>query len=204
MGELLKGRWPEPEKEKSPKIRLEWAFDTSKKSIQKVSEVGKTFQEKLVEIGWEEDEAWGLCYGLQEAVTNAFVHGNLGIQKLLKDKEGNTKSTGALVEAALEKLAKATEEEKKDLKKRVEVTVEMDKNRVIVKVRDEGPGFNFDDVKDPTSSATPDEELEASGRGVFLIKKFFNSRDCKKIVDDEGKKWSEVILIREKGKEIIN
>ena len=41
----------------------------------------------------------------------------------------------------------------------------------IVVVRDQGPGFDPETVKDPL---TPENMLSASGRGVFLIKQFMD------------------------------
>ena len=41
----------------------------------------------------------------------------------------------------------------------------------IVSVRDQGPGFDPENVKDPL---TPENMLSASGRGVFLIRKFMD------------------------------
>lgn len=39
--------------------------------------------------------------------------------------------------------------------------------RIEVMVKDEGPGFDFDNLKDPTA---PENLLEPGGRGVFLMK----------------------------------
>jgi len=41
----------------------------------------------------------------------------------------------------------------------------------IVSVRDQGPGFDPENVKDPL---TPENMLSASGRGVFLIRQFMD------------------------------
>lgn len=41
----------------------------------------------------------------------------------------------------------------------------------IVSVRDQGPGFDPDTIKDPL---TPENMLSASGRGVFLIRQFMD------------------------------
>ena len=38
-------------------------------------------------------------------------------------------------------------------------------------VRDQGPGFDPDAVKDPL---TPENMLSASGRGIFLIRQFMD------------------------------
>lgn len=51
--------------------------------------------------------------------------------------------------------------------KKVWVEARVKDDRVILKVKDEGPGFNYDDVPDPTM----DENLmRHSGRGLYLIR----------------------------------
>ena len=51
------------------------------------------------------------------------------------------------------------------------VAPESEPEDFIVAVRDQGPGFDPDTVKDPL---TPENMLSASGRGVFLIRQFMD------------------------------
>jgi serine/threonine-protein kinase RsbW len=69
---------------------------------------------------------------LNEAVTNAIVHGN-----------------------------------KQDPDKKVFINVEANTKRVIWTVTDEGEGFDYNNLADPTA---PDRLEELTGRGVFILK----------------------------------
>jgi len=56
---------------------------------------------------------------------------------------------------------------KLDESKKVIVNAEVDSKRVIWTVTDEGPGFDYDHLPDPTA----EENLEnLTGRGVFIVK----------------------------------
>jgi serine/threonine-protein kinase RsbW len=67
---------------------------------------------------------------------------------------------------------------KLDENKKVIVNAEVDAKRVIWTVTDEGPGFDYDHLPDPTA----EENLEnLTGRGVFIVKQLadqciFNSK----------------------------
>lgn len=56
---------------------------------------------------------------------------------------------------------------KLDENKTVYVNVEADNRRVVWTVADEGPGFNYNNLPDPTE---PDRLEELTGRGVFILK----------------------------------
>jgi serine/threonine-protein kinase RsbW len=67
---------------------------------------------------------------------------------------------------------------KLDESKKVIVNAEVDAKRVVWTVTDEGPGFDYDHLPDPTA----EENLEnLTGRGVFIVKQLadqciFNSK----------------------------
>jgi serine/threonine-protein kinase RsbW len=54
-----------------------------------------------------------------------------------------------------------------DINKTVDVAVQISKTSIHIYVKDEGPGFNFEEVPDPTK---PENIENVSGRGVFLMK----------------------------------
>ena len=54
-----------------------------------------------------------------------------------------------------------------DDSKKVLVNTKILNNQISFRVTDEGPGFDFDHLPDPTA---PENLLELSGRGVFLMK----------------------------------
>lgn len=61
---------------------------------------------------------------------------------------------------------------KGERKKKVEITVEADGNTFTVRVKDQGNGFNYLEIPDPTRP----ENLESlNGRGVFIMKKLSDS-----------------------------
>jgi len=55
---------------------------------------------------------------------------------------------------------------REDKKKRVQVTFEVDKDRVRVSVRDQGAGFDPAQVSNPLD---PENLLKESGRGIFIL-----------------------------------
>ena len=56
---------------------------------------------------------------------------------------------------------------KLDSKKRVAITVKFDDTSLHFTISDEGPGFDYDNLPDPTA---PENIEKPNGRGVFLMK----------------------------------
>jgi len=56
---------------------------------------------------------------------------------------------------------------KEDESKNVKVDFNIEEEHISIFIEDEGPGFNFDNVPDPT---TPDNIENIHGRGVYLMK----------------------------------
>ncbi|MDW8334113.1 MAG: ATP-binding protein [Bacteroidia bacterium] len=63
-----------------------------------------------------------------------------------------------------------------DESKKVDVELRTQDDCLIVSVTDEGPGFDYTNVKDPTD---PENLLSPSGRGVFIIKNFSDFAEYK-------------------------
>jgi len=55
----------------------------------------------------------------------------------------------------------------KDLSKDVRVSYKVGENRLSFKITDEGYGFDFDNIPDPTA---PENILNLGGRGIFLMR----------------------------------
>ena len=53
----------------------------------------------------------------------------------------------------------------------VDVSVISQKNKLTIRIKDQGEGFDFDNVPDPT---TQKKVMKTSGRGVFLIRKIMD------------------------------
>lgn len=66
---------------------------------------------------------------------------------------------------------------KEDETKRVRVTFERTAQDLIITVQDEGAGFDFDHLPDPTNA---ENLMKTSGRGIFIIKNFLDSADWAK------------------------
>jgi serine/threonine-protein kinase RsbW len=58
-----------------------------------------------------------------------------------------------------------------DPRKKITVEYSIDRHRAVIAITDEGPGFNFAGVPDPTA----DENLECpSGRGIMLMRAYMD------------------------------
>ena len=63
---------------------------------------------------------------------------------------------------------------KKDFKKNVHIDFQVGDKKLELTVKDEGPGFNYTDIPDPTS---PENLEKTSGRGIFLMEKLSDNID---------------------------
>lgn len=87
-------------------------------------------------MGYSPRCVFGIRLALEEALVNAFKHGNRG-----------------------------------DRSKRIFVSYAITPQRVVVRVRDEGPGFDPGKVPDPTS---PSRVCLPCGRGIMLMKAYLD------------------------------
>jgi anti-sigma regulatory factor (Ser/Thr protein kinase) len=153
-----------------------WSLPTNIDLIEPAKEaLGK----KLGEADWDEDsdDVYYLQLVFSEALINAIAHGNLGIVKPDNSQETITE------------LAKA-EQAVHPTDKKVCVTIGADKNRISIKIRDEGNGFNWREVQDPT---LPESLLKKKGRGLLFMNKF-----CDSVTHNN--KGNEVTIVKEKKK----
>jgi serine/threonine-protein kinase RsbW len=56
--------------------------------------------------------------------------------------------------------------------KKVLISFEVDKDRIEMRIKDEGDGFNPDKLKDPLA---PENLMSESGRGIFLIRNLMDN-----------------------------
>ena len=77
---------------------------------------------------------------------------------------------------------------KQDKNKKVRVRFELEKTRLTVRIKDEGPGFNPENVSDPLA---PENLLKESGRGIFILSSLMD--EIKYEFDDKG---TEIILVK--------
>lgn len=84
---------------------------------------------------------------------------------------------GNVLIAALEAANNAiTHGNKLNEDKQVEMIFTADEDKLFLSVRDEGPGFDYRNIPDPTS---PENIENMSGRGVFLMSKLSDEIDFK-------------------------
>ena len=63
---------------------------------------------------------------------------------------------------------------KKDFKKIVQIDFQVGDKKLELTVKDEGPGFNYKSIPDPTA---PENLEKTSGRGIFLMEKLSDNID---------------------------
>ncbi len=128
------------------------------------------------DLDWPEDETDAFSGAVEEAVTNAVVHGNLGI----RHEEGED------IEGYTRRIREASGGDAG--KKKVEVTVEARMNDIVVKVKGGGDYvMEIDERDDPTSEG---RIILPHGRGQLLI---FNG--CNEVMSYPG----EIVLIKHRG-----
>ncbi|MDA1013437.1 MAG: ATP-binding protein [Planctomycetota bacterium] len=101
---------------------------------------------------------------LEEAMVNAVIHGNLELAS--SDKEKGDDYFWSEVQRRCRSHPYST--------RAVRVIVDLSDDSMTVSIRDEGPGFDPDEVANPTDS----ENLEIpSGRGLLLMRSFMDEVD---------------------------
>jgi anti-sigma regulatory factor (Ser/Thr protein kinase) len=98
---------------------------------------------------------------LDEALANAFLHGNLEIESELRGKDDEQYQ--ALIQQRSGQLPYRD--------RRIHVRAELSPDEAIFVVEDEGSGFDYSSVPDPTEPANLEK---ASGRGILLMRTFMD------------------------------
>lgn len=120
-------------------------------------------QDAVAQMGWcGEVERLQMATALTEALANAIDHGNLELDSKLRESDGQL----------YRKMGQSRAKESPYCDRRVHVTVRIHDKQIEFVIRDEGPGFNFRDLPDPTH---PENLLKPSGRGVMLIRTFMDA-----------------------------
>lgn len=79
---------------------------------------------------------------------------------------------------------------KQDKNKKVTITFQLEEKRLVVRIKDEGSGFNPEHVSDPLA---PENLLKESGRGIFILSSLMD--EIKYEFDENG---TEIILVKNK------
>ncbi len=119
-------------------------------------------QEHFARMGiCDESDVTRVGIALDEAFVNALFHGNLGLDSTLREIDNDT----------YHRLASQRMKEHPYCERRIFVSVRMDRHAAEVTVRDQGCGFNPQDLPDPTDPANLER---VSGRGVLLMRTFMD------------------------------
>lgn len=109
---------------------------------------------------------------LQECLTNAIIHGNLGINSGLKEKDWT----------AFDNLIKERESLPDYSNKTVTVFFQQTPTLMRFTISDQGNGFDPADLPDPTN---PESWLKLSGRGILFIRSYMDEvhwNDCGNVI----------------------
>jgi CheY-like chemotaxis protein/anti-sigma regulatory factor (Ser/Thr protein kinase) len=123
-------------------------------------------------------ECLRLGVAVEEALLNAYYHGNLEISSKLREEDHRLYN-----ETALKRSGESPYRERK-----IYVAVKVTPTQAIYSIRDEGPGFDPSILPDPTDPANLDRPC---GRGMLLMRTFMDNV----IYNDKG---NEVTLFKER------
>lgn len=98
---------------------------------------------------------------IEEAVINAMVHGNLEVSSELREDSYER----------YERLVAERMQMSPYSDRRLNVSVHLTRQRCLVSIHDEGPGFNQAELRDPTD---PQNVARVSGRGILLMRTFLD------------------------------
>lgn len=110
---------------------------------------------------WPEPERMQIGMAVAEALTNAMVHGNLEVPSRLRCEQGDR----------YPELIRERRGELPWAARKVHISSELDRDQVRIRIRDEGPGFDEQQVPDPTA---PENLTRLGGRGLMLIRSFMD------------------------------
>lgn len=105
----------------------------------------------------DETERLRVAVAVEEALLNAYYHGNLEIGPLEHKMDRQ----------ACEALARQRLQESFHAGRRIRVAVKMARNEARFIIRDQGPGFDVARFSEPAAGCLPDED---TGRGIYLMR----------------------------------
>ena len=128
-----------------------------------VSPVLALFRELSESVGALTDrELLSVSIALEEAISNAIIHGNLEVSSKLRDLEDE--SFERMIAFRLEKTPFGS--------RRVQIEARFSETEVTFTITDEGPGFDIAAIPDPTED---ENVLLTHGRGLFLMRSFMDN-----------------------------
>lgn len=108
-----------------------------------------------------DSERMRVSSALDEALQNAYYHGNLEVSSKLRDNPDNS----------FHRLADERRQQSPYRDRRIRFRLQFSGDEARMQIGDEGPGFNVHAVPDPTQ---PEFFERSHGRGVFLMRAFMS------------------------------
>ncbi len=141
-------------------VQVEWKLDNDLKLVPNLI---RRIESILSELGiYDPSARLQVAMALDEALTNAMVHGNLEVSSELRRIEEGRPYSQQIQER--QSLAPYRD-------RRVTFCFQANRSTATFTIGDEGPGFQVNEVSDPTDSANLERE---GGRGLLLINTFMD------------------------------
>lgn len=141
--------------------RQEFTFDLEN-DLELIAPLVNYLQQQAAQVqSMSDSERLRLGVALEEALLNAYYHGNLELDSKLREDD----------HTAFYTLARRRAHEDPYQDRRILVEVRLSSAACEFTIRDDGPGFDPHQLPDPTEPANLDR---ASGRGVLLMRTFMD------------------------------
>lgn len=138
---------------------VEYALDNDLELISSlVAEVRELTEERCL---LEERDSLRLATAVDEALTNAYYHGNLEISSEVRERDAHEYHS----------LAMERRQEAPYADRQIHVRLQIQREQLSITIRDEGPGFDPESLPDPTA---PGYLERPCGRGVLLMRAFMD------------------------------
>ena len=109
----------------------------------------------------EESDHMRISIAVEEALLNAYYHGNLEVDSKLREGDGNE----------FMELARQRCDELPYRDRRISIKATYSDSEAVFVIRDDGEGFDSRQIPDPTN---PDNLLRSTGRGLLLMRSFMD------------------------------
>lgn len=142
--------------------RLQAASFTLENDLELISSLVSYLTQVLRDSGmFGESDCHGITTALDEALTNAYYHGNLEVRSEIREHDAR----------AYRALAEQRRQSAPYRDRRIRVNANLSADAVRFVIADDGGGFDVGAVPDPTA---PENLARPSGRGIFLMKTFLD------------------------------
>lgn len=142
--------------------RLQAASFTLENDLELISSLVSYLTRILRDSGaFDETDCHGITTALDEALTNAYYHGNLEVRSEIREHDAR----------AYRALAERRRVRAPYRDRRIRVRADISAETACFVIADDGRGFDVREVPDPTA---PENLARPSGRGIFLMRTFLD------------------------------